>query len=38
MKVIKNKQKINPFGGINFVVDAIKSEGILELIDNQLGK
>lgn len=38
MKVRKNNQKINPFGGINFVVDAIKSEGILELIDNQLGK
>ena len=34
MKVRKNKQIINPFGGINFVVDAIKSEGILELIDN----
>ncbi|MBN2663729.1 MAG: IS1380 family transposase [Bacteroidales bacterium] len=38
MKVRKNNQIINPFGGINFVVDAIKSEGILELIDNQLGK
>jgi hypothetical protein len=37
MKVRKNNQIINPFGGINFVVDAIKSEGILELIDNQLG-
>lgn len=38
MKLIKNNQIINPFGGINFVVDTIKKEGILELIDNQLGK
>jgi len=38
MKVEKNNQIINPFGGINFVVDTIKKEGILELIDNQLGK
>jgi hypothetical protein len=36
MKVRKNNQIINPFGGINFVVDAIKSERVLELIDNQL--
>jgi hypothetical protein len=38
MKVEKNNQIINPFGGINFVVDSIKREGLLELIDNQLGK
>lgn len=38
MKIEKNNQIINPFGGINFVVDTIKKEGILELIDNQLGK
>jgi len=38
MKVEKNNQKINPFGGINFVNDEIKRSGILELIDNQLGK
>jgi hypothetical protein len=37
MKLEKNNQIINPFGGINFVVDAIKNEGLLELIDNQLG-
>jgi len=38
MKVEKINQKINPFGGINFVVNEIKQAGVLELIDNQLGK
>ena len=38
MKVEKNNQIINPFGGINFVIDEIKRSGIMELIDNQLGK
>ena len=37
MKVEKNSQIINPFGGLNFVVEAIKKAGILEIIDNQLG-
>ncbi len=38
MKVEKNNQKITPFGGINFVVNEIRRSGVLELIDNQLGK
>jgi len=38
MKLEKNNQIINPFGGINFVVDAIKKAGICEIIDNQLGE
>lgn len=38
MKIEKNNQIINPFGGINFVFDTIKKEGLLELIDNQLGE
>jgi len=38
MKIEKINQKINPFGGINFVVDEIQKAGVLELIDNQLGK
>jgi hypothetical protein len=37
MKVEKNSQKINPFGGINFVVNEIKKSGVLDVIDNQLG-
>lgn len=37
MKVEKNNQKINPFWGINFVIEAIKQAGVSELIDNQLG-
>jgi len=38
MKVEKSNQIINPFGGINFVIDEIKRSGIIQLIDNQLGK
>ncbi|OQX96699.1 MAG: hypothetical protein B6I20_14140 [Bacteroidetes bacterium 4572_117] len=38
VKVEKSNQKINPFGGINFTINAIKQIGIPELIDNQLGK
>jgi len=38
MKIRKNNQIINPFGGINFVVDEIRKSGVLQLIDNQLGK
>jgi hypothetical protein len=37
MKIEKNNQIVNPFGGINFVVEKLKQSGILELIDNQLG-
>ena len=38
IKIEKNDQNINPFGGINFVLDQLKEEGIPELIDNQLGQ
>jgi hypothetical protein len=38
MKVEKNSQIINPFGGINFIVEAIKQSGTLDVIDNQLGE
>jgi len=38
MKIEKNNQIINPFGGINFVVEQIRNAGIAELIDNELGK
>ena len=37
IKVEKSNQNINPFGGINFVIDAINNYGIAEQIDNQLG-
>ncbi len=37
VKIEKNNQKINPFGGINFVINEIKQAGILECIDNELG-
>lgn len=36
-KVQKSNQIINPFGGINFVIKAIKKSGLTKLIDNQLG-
>jgi hypothetical protein len=38
MKIEKNNQIINPFGGINFVFKAIKQSGTLDIIDNQLGE
>ncbi len=38
MKVEKSNENINSFGGINFVIDEIRRSGVLELIDNQLGK
>jgi len=38
VKIEKSNEIINPFGGINFVIDEIKRSGIIELIDNQLGK
>lgn len=37
IKVEKNNQIINPFGGINFLINEIKQIGIPELIDNKLG-
>ncbi len=37
MKIEKNSQEINPFGGINFVVESIKESGTLDIIDSQLG-
>lgn len=37
MKVEKNNQIINPFGGINFVIETIKQSGVMDVIDNQLG-
>jgi hypothetical protein len=37
MKVEKSNEIINPFGGINFVIDEIRKSGILELIDKELG-
>ncbi len=36
-KIEKDTQNINPFGGINFVINEIKHSGVLELIDSQLG-
>ncbi|MCK5539131.1 MAG: IS1380 family transposase [Bacteroidales bacterium] len=36
-KIEKSNEIINPFGGINFVINEIKQSGIQELINNQLG-
>lgn len=36
-KIEKSKQIINPFGGINFVINEIKNAGITQAIDNELG-
>jgi len=38
IKIEKSKKFINPFGGINFVINKIKDIGIPLLIDNLLGK
>jgi len=38
IKIEKSNQIISPFGGMNYIVSYIKKSGILELIDNQLGK
>ena len=38
IKIEKSKKNINPFGGINFVIDKLKSAGIPHIIDNLLGK
>ena len=37
IKIEKNDQKINPFGGVNFVINEIKNVGVLKCVDNQLG-
>lgn len=37
MKVQKTNQTINPFGGINFIFEDIKAQGILDIIDKELG-
>jgi len=38
IKIEKSKKIINPFGGINFVIEKLKSAGIPHIIDNLLGK
>jgi len=37
IKIAKSNQKINPFGGLNFVIHEIDKCGITQTIDNQLG-
>lgn len=37
-KVINSSKKINPFGGIFFVINDLKNKGIAKLIDSHLGK
>lgn len=36
MKVLKSDQKLNPFGGLNFVINELEAQGIAELIDTHL--
>lgn len=38
MKLIKTKEKINPFGGVNFILDSLYQYRIPELIDQKVGK
>jgi hypothetical protein len=38
MKIEIAKPRINPFGGLNFVVKEIKKKGITQLIDSELGE
>jgi len=38
MKIEIAKPTINPFGGLNLVIDEIKKTGIQALIDKELGK
>jgi hypothetical protein len=38
MKITYSSEKINPFGGINFVNKILENTGIFQLIDNELGK
>lgn len=37
MKITYSSEKINPFGGINFVNNTIENAGIFQLIDSELG-
>jgi hypothetical protein len=37
MKITKSSPTINSFGGINFVIEALRQEGIFQLVDSQLG-
>lgn len=38
MKIIQSADKINPFGGINFVIDQLNKVGVGSLIDSELGR
>jgi hypothetical protein len=38
MKITYSTEKINPFGGINFVNTTLENTGIFQLIDNELGE
>ena len=38
MKVTNSFEKINPFGGINFILDEARKCGIPQLIDSLLGE
>ncbi len=37
-KVTNSTKKVNPFGGIFFVINDLKNKGLSKLIDSQLGK
>lgn len=37
-KVTNSKKKVNPFGGLFFVINELKNKGIAKLIDSHLGK
>ena len=37
MKIQQSNQKINPFGGLNFVNHSIEQSGVIQLIDQELG-
>jgi len=37
MKVTYSREKINPFGGLNFINSTLKRNGTFDFIDNQLG-
>jgi hypothetical protein len=38
MKITNSFEKINPFGGINFVNRTLENTGVFQLIDSELGK
>lgn len=37
-KVINSNKKVNPFGGLFFVINDLKNQGLAKLIDSHLGK